>query len=73
MTSPIYKKFIWSGAILTTILLVGTIGYWFIRGRQHSFMDTLYMTVITITTVGFGEIIDLSDNPVGRALTPLTA
>ncbi len=32
-------------------------------------MDTLYMTVITILTIGFTEVIDLSGNPGGRAFT----
>jgi voltage-gated potassium channel len=32
-------------------------------------VDTLYMTVITITTVGFNEVIDLSGNPGGRIFT----
>jgi voltage-gated potassium channel len=58
MSPQIYKKFIWSGAILLIILTIGTIGYWLIGGRQNSFVDTLYMTVITITTIGFNEIID---------------
>ncbi len=69
ISSQIYKKFAWSGAILLAILVIGTLGYWLIGGRQHSLMDTLYMTVITITTIGFGEIIDLSGNPTGRIFT----
>ena len=69
ISSQVYKKFIWSGAILLTILVIGTLGYWLIGERQYSLMDTLYMTVITISTIGFGEIIDLSGNPVGRAFT----
>ncbi len=68
-SSQIRRRFFWAGAILITIIVIGTIGYWFIWGKQYSPLDTFYMTVITITTVGFGEIIDLSDNPVGRAFT----
>ena len=62
MSSEIYRKIIWSGAILIAIILIGTVGYWFIGSRQYSFVDTLYMTVITISTIGFGEIINLSGN-----------
>ena len=46
--------------INTTLLLVistitiGTLGYIFLSG--FSFVDALYMTVITVTTVGFGEV-----------------
>jgi len=69
MPSKIYRKFIWAGAILIAIILIGTVGYWFIGGGQYSFVDTLYMTVITITTIGFAEIIDLSGNVGGRIFT----
>ncbi|WP_159950825.1 potassium channel family protein [Polaribacter septentrionalilitoris] len=46
--------------INTTLLLVistitiGTLGYILLSG--FSFVDALYMTVITVTTVGFGEV-----------------
>lgn len=51
--------------LLLLILTVGTFGYMFIE--HGSFFDSLYMTVITITTVGYGEIIPLS--PAGRMFT----
>jgi len=69
MSSRVYRRFVWAAVILAGILLVGTIGYWLIGGRQYSFVDTLYMTVITITTVGFEEVIDLSGNVAGRIFT----
>jgi voltage-gated potassium channel len=69
MSSGVYRKFAWAGAILIAIILIGTVGYWFIGGRQYSFVDTLYMTVITITTIGFTEVIDLSGNAGGRIFT----
>ena len=69
MFSGTYRKFIWAGVILLAIILIGTMGYWFIGGRQYSFVDALYMTIITITTIGFGEIIDLSGNVAGRIFT----
>jgi voltage-gated potassium channel len=69
MFSGIYRRFFWAGVILIAIVLIGTVGYWFIGGRQYSFVDTLYMTVITITTIGFEEVINLSGNPGGRIFT----
>lgn len=69
----IYRKFIWAGLALVVVLVVGTIGFWLVGGRQHSIIDAFYMTVITISTIGFAEIIDLSGNPAGRAFTILIA
>jgi voltage-gated potassium channel len=47
------------------LLALGTAGYELIEG--WSFFDALYMTVITLTTVGFGEVHPLSHG--GRAFT----
>jgi voltage-gated potassium channel len=69
MYPGIYRKFIWSGLALLLIVVIGIIGYWFLTERQHSFLDVLYMTVITITTIGFGEVIDLAGNPAARVFT----
>jgi voltage-gated potassium channel len=68
-----YKKFIYSTWGLITILIIGTAGYWFVGGGKNSLLDCLYMTIITITTIGYGEIIDLSNNPAGRVFTILIA
>lgn len=40
------------------VLLVGFVAYQIIEGLNP--LDALYMTIITITTVGFGEVVDLS-------------
>jgi voltage-gated potassium channel len=68
-----YRKFIWSGLILLLILLIGTAGYLIIGDGQYSFIDALYMTVITITTIGFTEVFDFSNNPAGRVFTMFIA
>ena len=49
------------------ILIVGTAGYMAIEGWR--FLDALYMTVITISTVGYREINQIGD--VGRVFTIL--
>src|SRR3989304_8073227 len=52
-------------AVLTVITLAGMIGYRLIEGAQLG--DALYMTVLTISTVGFAEVFPLSTG--GRVLT----
>lgn len=44
--------------ILASIIAAGTIGYMFIEGWSPT--DAIYMTIITISTVGFGEVHPLS-------------
>ncbi|HEY3251127.1 MAG TPA: potassium channel protein [Ignavibacteria bacterium] len=61
MTSLIIKRFGFPLILLLLILLTGTGGYWFISGGKHSIVDCLYMTVITILTIGFTEVIQLDD------------
>ena len=59
------KKIIVSTILLAGILLFGTFGYMTIEGASP--LDAMYMTVITITTVGFSEIVPL--HPIGKVFT----
>jgi voltage-gated potassium channel len=59
------KKAILSILLLIFINAVGVIGYMVIEG--WNFRDSLFMTIITITTVGYGEVHDLS--PDGEIFT----
>jgi voltage-gated potassium channel len=51
--------------ILMVVLLFGTAGYMLIE--RWNFLDALYMTVITITTVGYREVGNVSE--AGRVFT----
>jgi len=55
--SPIRRLLLGLG-ILGIIMVAGTLGYMFIEGWP--FVDALFMTVITITTVGYQEVYPLS-------------
>jgi voltage-gated potassium channel len=54
-----------SVAALVSIIGLGTLGYSFIEGWE--FFDAFYMTVITLATVGFKEVHELS--PEGKMFT----
>ena len=45
--------------LLVVIMLIGVFGFVMISG--YSWIDAFYMTVITMTTVGFGEVSPLDD------------
>ena len=60
-------RFIGTAAFFGFIILVGTIGYASIEG--WSLGDSIYMTVITLTAVGYDEVHPLS--PPGRAFTSI--
>jgi voltage-gated potassium channel len=52
-------------AALATLTLAGTVGY--VLVEHAKWFDALYMTVITLSTIGYGEIFPLST--AGRAFT----
>ena len=52
------KRLVLSAALIALIVSFGTIGYMGIE--SWNFIDSLYMTIITLTTVGFKEVNDLS-------------
>lgn len=54
-----------AGAIISGVLFIGIIGFMSIE--KYTFLEALYMTIITVSTVGFGEIHDPSD--AGRLFT----
>lgn len=59
------RHFIIGTAIVLLILAGGTGGYMYLEGWP--FLDALYMTVITISTVGFKEVAPVDEN--GRIFT----
>ena len=52
------RRLLWGICAFAFIVIIGVIGYMVIEG--WSFLDALYMTITTITTVGFAEVHPLS-------------
>lgn len=61
------RRVIVSSGLLVAILIIGGLGYVVLEG--WTIFEGLYMTVITLTTVGYGEVRPLSK--VGRGFTIL--
>src|SRR3954449_9412373 len=59
------RRFVLALLVPAVQVLIGTVGYRVVEG--WSWLDALYMTVTTLTTVGYGEVHPLSTH--GRIFT----
>ena len=55
------NKFILIMSLTVNNLFFGTFGFYVLSGFEASFIDTFYMTIITLSTVGFTEVITTGD------------
>lgn len=63
---------VWLAFVIPALLLgVGTVGYQWIEGAPWTYFDGFYMTAITLTTIGYGELHPLSN--AGRMFTVVLA
>ena len=58
---------------LVLVSLLGTAGFDLLTDGRYPLFDSFYMTFVTISTIGFGEIIDMSNNMPARVLTVTVA
>ncbi len=63
--NPLARRLFACCAVIAGVLMVGTVGYMLIE--QWNTRDSFYMSVITLSTVGYGETRELS--PAGRLFT----
>ncbi len=63
--SPLRRRLLWIGVALIVAVVYGVAGYMLLEG--WGFIDSLYMTVTTMTTVGFREVNELDTG--GRIFT----
>lgn len=54
----LYKLFF----VLVLVVIGGSTGYYFLFNGEPAFIDCVYMTVISLTSVGYGEVLKVSGN-----------
>ena len=56
-------------AMLFVMLFIGTVGYKLLTSAYHTWLDCLFMTVVTLSAVGYREVIPTSQFPGARTFT----
>jgi voltage-gated potassium channel len=56
------KRLLFAAGLLLGLILVSVTGYRLLGGSSVNLLDALYMAVITLAGVGYGEIVDTSHN-----------
>src|ERR1700746_3520772 len=68
MNALIRRLFIAVG-VLVTLVFVGATGFFALGHGRWAFFECVYMTIITLSTVGFGELSHMREVTGARALT----
>jgi voltage-gated potassium channel len=67
--TEVHRRVFVAAAVIFVVILWGSLGYFFIGHGAWSFLDCTWMTVISVTTVGFGELPGMSEMPGARLFT----
>ncbi|MBY0302612.1 MULTISPECIES: potassium channel family protein [Sphingomonas] len=66
--TPVWLSLLWRVGLVLALIGIALAGHWFDRGGLRdnidghiSFADVLYFTMITITTVGYGDIVPVTE------------
>ena len=60
------RRLIFACSLLLALGIIAVIGYMVIGGPSVTLLNAVYMAVVTLTGVGYGEIVDSSHNPALR-------
>src|ERR1700733_13926508 len=70
MLTPMVKRMLYGLVAIVLVTLGGGIGYYLIGDGKWPFGDCIYMTAITITTVGYDEVLpNMKDTEFARSFT----
>jgi voltage-gated potassium channel len=56
-------------ALIFLIIMAGSSGYYIIFDAKPRFLDCIYMTVVSLTTVGYGEVLQITGNVKAQIFT----
>jgi voltage-gated potassium channel len=68
-----FRGLVRGAALLVGVHAIGTVGYHHLGRPAATWIDSFYMTFITVATIGYGEIVDLTHHPYGRLFTVFIA
>jgi voltage-gated potassium channel len=68
-----FKRILRALGVFALILAAGAAGYLLIGPPTTTVVDAVYMTFVTISTIGYHEVVDLQGNPTGRIFTMIVA
>ena len=65
----IRKRLYFLLVLIFMVIMAGSIGYYIIFNGEPEFLDCVYMTVVSLTTVGYGEVIEVTGNDTAQIFT----
>ncbi len=65
----IRKRLYYLLALIFLVIIAGSTGYYVIFNGEPAFLDCIYMTVVSLTTVGYGEVIEVTGNETAQVFT----
>jgi voltage-gated potassium channel len=65
----IRRKLLLALLALVVVMAIGTFGYHALGAPKASWLDSFYMTFVTISTIGYHEVVDVSQHQYGRLFT----
>ncbi len=67
--SVVRTRLMVAGLSVIAVSLFGSVGYWLIGKGEWSWLDCVYMVLITITSVGYAEVLPVANHPQARMFT----
>jgi len=65
----IRKRLYFLLVLIFMVIMAGSTGYYIIFNGEPEFLDCVYMTVVSLTTVGYGEVIEVTGNDTAQIFT----